>query len=118
MKWPILYNIEVISIETVPISIELYNDRDFLDRFGVSKATANNIITMIGENISHRTNNNRAVSVELLTSLRCYATDTYQRVAGDQWNQGFVRRQDRKTAERSHCIPKTSIHQDARCTRN
>ena len=35
-----------------------------------------------------------------------------------QWNQCFVSMQDRKTGERSHCIPKPSIHQDARCTRS
>ncbi|XP_031334620.1 putative nuclease HARBI1 [Photinus pyralis] len=62
-----------------------WNDKEFLNRFRLSKDSVRFVIDLIQEEISHPTNRNFAVSAEcmVLLALRYLATGCFLSVAGD-----------------------------------
>lgn len=64
---------------------EKYDDVDFRDRFRLSKPSVMHLLEIIGRDIERRTNRTHAVPalLQLLVTLRFYATGTFQKVLGD-----------------------------------
>lgn len=67
---------------------EIYDDVDFKMRFRFSKQTVQNFTEIFGRNIEPRTNRNKSLDarMQILLTLRFYATGAYQRVVGDHIN--------------------------------
>ncbi|XP_036320374.1 putative nuclease HARBI1 [Rhagoletis pomonella] len=72
-------------IRDAPTRFRDFDEKDFRDRFRVSKASAWMVLRMIREKIQHKITWNSALTPEemLLVTLRFYATGCMQRTGGD-----------------------------------
>ncbi|KAJ8936207.1 hypothetical protein NQ314_012456, partial [Rhamnusium bicolor] len=85
----ILENIEVVRnfrVRNDPF-VE-YSEGEFRDRLRFTKNTVNYLVQLITDNIRPTTHRNRSLSVaeQLLLTLRCYATGSFQILIGDDVN--------------------------------
>ncbi|XP_017472180.1 PREDICTED: putative nuclease HARBI1 [Rhagoletis zephyria] len=73
------------TIRDAPSRFGNFDDKNFRDRFRISKAAAWMVLRMIGEQIQHKITWNSALTPEemLLLNLRFYATGCMQRTGGD-----------------------------------
>jgi hypothetical protein len=64
---------------------ELLDDREFKQRFRLSKMTVANLLEEIGPAIEPKTNRNKSINarLQLLITLRFYVTGAFQQLIGD-----------------------------------
>jgi hypothetical protein len=64
---------------------ELLDDREFKQRFRLSKMTVANLLEEIGPAIEPKTNRNKSINarLQLMITLRFYATGAFQQLIGD-----------------------------------
>ncbi|XP_050339499.1 putative nuclease HARBI1 [Bactrocera neohumeralis] len=83
--WNVIIMRRTKEIRCRPKFFKLYDDKDFRDRFRISKNIAWNVLDCIRLQIEHKTKWNHALSPEqmLLLTLRFYATGSMLRTVGD-----------------------------------
>ncbi|KAK4875479.1 hypothetical protein RN001_011901 [Aquatica leii] len=78
---------EIRQVRSRRDPFNLFDNREFKERYRFSKQTVNQLLYIIGENLINVQKNNEVTPInQLLIILRYYATGSFQQVLGDHIN--------------------------------